>query len=370
MEAGSSNFLAVADESVLVEILSKLPLKSIYRFRCVSKEWNALTRTSYFLDRHRLHSSRRLLLISSSFLADQKPAGISLLADEETALSSLNIPFLPNDARWDLDFVGSSNGLVCCNKFLDGNVLAIIVWNPATTQFSYHRHSFEEELENATSYPLIGFDFMHSTNVYKMVEVFPYGSDDPDDPLKLDFGAAVFTQNTPSWRVVESRIGLASCKMCYTNQSTTLNGVLYWLVEHTSNGFAVVSFSLHDEAFKDICKSLPEEIRYVSDNGVFPTLVSWRNSLAVVGVDQGDNLVLWVDSTADQESDWIEQMRIRWPSLCEGSWLLLRGVWKDQFVFSKKGYEVGAHNEPDNLFLYNPITEALRKRSGIPQLYM
>ncbi|KAM5563437.1 F-box protein [Rosa sericea] len=370
MEAGSSNFLAVADESVVVEILSKLPLKSIYRFRCVSKEWNALTRTSYFLDRQRLYSSRRLLLISSSSLADQKPAGISLLADEETALSSLNIPFLPNDARWDLDLVGSSNGLVCCTKFLDGALLATIVWNPTTTEFQYHPLPLVEELENATYHPLIGFDFMHTTSVYKLVAVDPYSSDDPDDPLKLGFQAEVFTQNTPSWRRVESGLGIASCKMCYTTQSLTLNGVLYWLVEHTSNGFAVVSFSLHDEAFNDICKSLPEEIRYVSDSSLLPTLVSWRNSLAVLGVDQGDNLVLWVDGTADQESDWIEQMRIRWPSLCEGSWLLLRGVWKDQFVFSKKGYEVSAHNEPDNLFLYNPITEALRKESGIPQLYM
>lgn len=289
IKAGSSDF----DESVLVEILSKLPLKSIYRFRCVSTEWNALTRTSYFLDRHRLHSSRRLLLISSSSPADKKSAGVSLLADEEAALSSLNIPFLPSDARWDIGVVGSSNGLVCCNKILHGNVLATIVWNPVTHQFDYSPLSpLVEELENATDYPLIGFDFMHSSSVYKLVAVDLYGSDDPDDPLKVCFNAEVFTQDTPSWRVVESTLGLGSCKMCYTTVSVTLNGVLYWLVEHTSNGFAVVSFRLHDEVFEDTCKALPEEIRNVSDNRMLPLLFSWRNSLAVVGFDQSDNVVL------------------------------------------------------------------------------
>ncbi|KAL6214523.1 hypothetical protein ACLB2K_013957 [Fragaria x ananassa] len=189
---------------------------------------------------------------------------------------------------------------------------------------------------------------MHSSSVYKLVAVDLYGSDDPDDPLKVCFNAEVFTQDTPSWRVVESTLGLGSCKMCYTTVSMTLNGVLYWLVEHTSNGFAVVSFSLHDEVFEDTCKALPEEIRNV-----------------IVGFDQSDNLVLWVDGTADQECNWIEQMRFKWPSLCEGRWLLLRGVWKDQFVFSKNGYEYGDHDkEPDNLFLFDPITETLRKLHG------
>ena len=317
MEGGSSDFLAVADESVLVEILSKLPLKSIHRFRCVSKEWNALTRSSYFLDRHRLHSSRRLLLISSPSLANRISAGVSLLADEETAPSSLNVPFLPSDARWSIDFVGSSNGLVCCNQFLDRCLAATIVWNPVTHQYHYFHRQLGNVLENATRYPLTGFDFMHSSNVYKLVAVELFGSDDPDDPLKIYFSVNVFTQGTPSWRVVESTFELGSCKMCYTNRSITVNGVLYWLVKDTSSGFAVVSFSLHDEEFNGLRKFVPEEIRY-NDPNEPPHSVSWRNSLAVVDYDQGNNYVVWVDSTADQESYWTEEVRFKRPSIDDG----------------------------------------------------
>ncbi|PRQ25822.1 putative F-box domain-containing protein [Rosa chinensis] len=238
MEPGAS-FLALADESILVEILLRLPLKSICRFRCVSKEWDGLTKLSYFLDRHRLHSSRCLLLISSSSLAagisNKKGVGISLLADEETAVSSLSVPFLPKDARWALEFVGSSNGLLCCVTLLKGTRIATVVWNPATDQFNYFPVGLEKRVENATYYRvIIGFDFMHSISAYKLVTVHPCVNP-INDPNQLTFQARVFNPSRNSWRVVEPQLELTSCRR-FNIHSITVNGVLYWLVEKQTAG--------------------------------------------------------------------------------------------------------------------------------------
>ncbi|CAN6716685.1 unnamed protein product [Malus baccata var. baccata] len=88
-------------EEVLVEILSKLPAKSVIRFTCVSKGWYALTKSSYFIARH-LHRSRSAnnpcsLLVSGirTEKYNYKTLAVSLLADEETTLLNLDVSF-PN----------------------------------------------------------------------------------------------------------------------------------------------------------------------------------------------------------------------------------------------------------------------------------
>ncbi|KAL5787349.1 hypothetical protein ACOSP7_004298 [Xanthoceras sorbifolium] len=39
-------------EDMIIEILSILPVKSLIRFRCVSKSWYALVRSSSFISKH------------------------------------------------------------------------------------------------------------------------------------------------------------------------------------------------------------------------------------------------------------------------------------------------------------------------------
>lgn len=127
------------------------------RFTCVSKEWYALTKSSYFIARH-LRLSRSAnnpcsLLVSgiSTEKYNYKTLAVSLFADEETTLLNLDVSFLPNytSLRYEpLRLVGWSNGLVCCfarikNKNSTAQVEeeadvatkymeSLRVWNPAT----------------------------------------------------------------------------------------------------------------------------------------------------------------------------------------------------------------------------------------------
>ncbi|CAN6577119.1 unnamed protein product [Malus baccata var. baccata] len=119
-------------EEVLVEILSKLPAKSVIRFTCVSKGWYALTKSSYFIARH-LHRSRSAnnpcsLLVSGirTEKYNYKTLAVSLLADEETTLLNLDVSF-PNYTSLSVLLVGTADrGVYCLVSFsLHGEVFHV-----------------------------------------------------------------------------------------------------------------------------------------------------------------------------------------------------------------------------------------------------
>ncbi|PQQ18557.1 uncharacterized protein Pyn_03220 [Prunus yedoensis var. nudiflora] len=248
-------------EGVLLEIFSKLPAKSVLRFRRVSKEWYALTKTSYFIARHDLHrlslsaQNHGILLVSTSLTKEKldRLLMMSLHPDDEES-KILPTSFLPIPKQITLSrfqhfrCVGSSN-----------------VWNPTTEEFRYLPqppiNPFEEEgigigiqRDPYRNY-VLGFDFLPEISQYKVVRVFPapHPGNDPDSDDDADgkvaiFQAQVLLQSTNSWRDVKDKLEFPSFKStCLTCDAITLNEVMYWLVEQTSSEFYLVSFNLRDE---------------------------------------------------------------------------------------------------------------------------
>ncbi|KAL6227141.1 hypothetical protein ACLB2K_001100 [Fragaria x ananassa] len=172
----------------VVEILSRLPVKSLLRFMCVSKEWHALIKSSYFTAVHLQRSDSNLLLLFSRKKVNEGLIyTISLLRNESTHLS-LDLPFINCPSMHWLGPAGSSSGLVCLKK---SDILSqcVVVWNPATKQFRF--------LPETDDYYLLGFEFFHDIRDYKVVSILQ-----PD--LNNTIRAKVFTGNTNSWREVKS----------------------------------------------------------------------------------------------------------------------------------------------------------------------
>ncbi|CAN6586532.1 unnamed protein product [Malus baccata var. baccata] len=403
---GKLSLIKCLHQDVLVEILSKLPAKSLIRFSCVSKEWYALTKSSYFIARH-LHRSAInpfVLLVSGVSTEKYKPKslGVALLCDEETPLLSLDLPFLPNDASFNI--VGSSNGLVCgivriCNETQEEEeededeeegdegdegdeeeeegveedyVDSIVVWNPATKQFRYlpepvlfsHRRCPQRIWDDKND-PLLGFDFVREINQYKVVRVLP--TCNGDDGEVVTFEAQVFLQSTNSWREVENKLEFPSFKRCFTSWAITLNGVLYCLVLQTGYELAILSFNLHDEVFHVM--HLPGELQ---DFKHLVPLFSWNNSVAILTTtssldDEYYDQVLWVMSssttTATTKPAWVRQLISRSKAFAAGR--LFVGVWKDQHILltRKQTHEEETNDvvPPENLFVYDPRSETQRK---------
>ncbi|OIT32525.1 hypothetical protein A4A49_11869 [Nicotiana attenuata] len=105
-------------QEIIFLILSKLPVKSLLRFRCVSKPWLALISSSEFIKTH-LHSSandkeyrrsRVLLSFRYNYLKDCSLR--SLLYSPMTEAFDPDFPMSKSQTAW---CVGSANGLICLN---------------------------------------------------------------------------------------------------------------------------------------------------------------------------------------------------------------------------------------------------------------
>ncbi|KAL9308988.1 putative F-box domain-containing protein [Arabidopsis thaliana] len=72
---------------VVTEILTRFPVKTLMRFKCVSKLWSSIIRSPYFISRFLKVPSQRIYICVSHF-EDYRPSEILLLAPCATSPSS------------------------------------------------------------------------------------------------------------------------------------------------------------------------------------------------------------------------------------------------------------------------------------------
>ena len=153
-------------EEVVLEILYRLPVISLIRFRCVSKSRNSLITTSAFIDSHltqslSLPSNSNKLIVSLGNFRTKVEYYEFIHDDNNDSDSSFhqfqNVEF-PLSSYFNL--IGSVNGLFClCEKE------QIILWNPCIRKFI--------TLPKTNSAVINGFGFDARTNDYKVVSIAP-----------------------------------------------------------------------------------------------------------------------------------------------------------------------------------------------------
>nr|VDD60146.1 unnamed protein product [Brassica oleracea] len=139
-------------ESVVVEIIARLPLRSIARFKSVCKQWRSLIESSYFrslfvsLHRNASSSSSSWSLMFPIKFKNPITEAIGFHGcktwDLPKSLASYLIPFqlYPNHSTLDYYYIASSNGLVwievCFGLDENRNIEAkFFVGNPVTQEW-------------------------------------------------------------------------------------------------------------------------------------------------------------------------------------------------------------------------------------------
>ncbi|CAA7048076.1 unnamed protein product [Microthlaspi erraticum] len=238
------------------DILLRLPVKSIVRFRCVSKLWSSITTEPYFINLFNTRSSTKPTLLlclnrGDDLLVSSIPQ--NTMESNEAYSSSLPIDRYHMKIKGKYSYLPpmeSVHGLIC---FQEKNP---IVWNPSMRKFLKLPH-----LHNSWEFGSFFLGY---------------------DPVEAQ---------ESSWRMVKTnqrhRARNYTCGKC-------INGVIYYLARDHSDCF-LMSFDVRSEKF-DMIK-LPSEIdEYV--------LINYKGRLACV--DDDNKKRLWILEDAEKHK-WSSQ---------------------------------------------------------------
>ncbi|KAJ0639590.1 putative F-box domain-containing protein [Helianthus annuus] len=113
------------------EIIKRvLPVKSLIRFRSVSKQWKSLIESSEFITEHSVNPTQANHLLITYVVVDyrSKVEKYVSIVDDDSFPHHQFSPDVPPYPLWRPHVFGCSHGLVC---LLDPILAAAIVWNPS-----------------------------------------------------------------------------------------------------------------------------------------------------------------------------------------------------------------------------------------------
>ncbi|XP_059647285.1 F-box/kelch-repeat protein At3g06240-like isoform X2 [Cornus florida] len=242
----SSNGAELPQE-LLIDILSRLPAKSLCRFKCVSKPWLTLISDPHFAQTHLNRNKPQRVILLSDYL-------YSVDCDETSDSASVmatKLDFPPIDYPNELiDILGSWNGLI----LIANEENAKFLLNP-TTRESKKLPKSPFALDPFSSYTMYGLGYDSSTDDYKVLSVAYNARDEDDDDEEekecADTFVSVFSLKTGAWRRIQDVPYDHSSLEPYS--LVLVNGSIHWLTCRSSDYSSVIAaFDVAEEKFRDV----------------------------------------------------------------------------------------------------------------------
>ncbi|GFP85253.1 putative F-box protein at1g47790 [Phtheirospermum japonicum] len=348
MGTEEENTLSNLPQDVLQAILSRLPVKSILRFRSVSKSWNKMISDPSFLRMHLQlqHSSHNLFLHNSSNPSNYRTGHISWVkfTKENGQFQHQSRLECPRPGWHDVCCVCEGVVLVTdhsCNTFM--------LWNPSTRKETMFWFPYKFE-----NWPFKqGLCHDPTTGDFKVV-------------LTSDKYYTVFSCKNNSW-AGKRAFQYYSCRRD-TDAGIFIDGVIYWVVmDRARNTREIIYFDPRDDDFKILEKpeNIKDELFYV---------VCLRGCLSLYYHTRSDKTAvqIWVKEKGRDRNTWNKLMMIeneepaewfRPMCLFENNNILLRLEQWGRFVIYSPGEktfeECGDINDPSLQVKLFPCGESL-----------
>ncbi|KAF5803833.1 putative F-box domain-containing protein [Helianthus annuus] len=285
---------------IQTEIMRRLPVKSLIRFRSVSKAWKSLIDSTHFIAHYNGQMQHLLVRYNVGSVGFQKHVSI---VDDHTFPQqrvSLTLPLLVNMFKFHR-IIGSSHGLLClygyyrrgCNFSVPGKHM-VVLWNISIRKAVA---VVEPDVEDGIRTTIIGFGVCRETTDPKIVKIkHVYAWNHMESIPCVPWQVEVFTLSTGAWRSPNNNPPRKSIE--FIGSQVVVDGFLYWLATDTvtiDGGFRsynlIILFDMTSEEFIEI--NLPDSLAHHSVWNL--SISKLRESLVVVKQRvEADNLVFGV----------------------------------------------------------------------------
>ncbi|XP_058198130.1 F-box/kelch-repeat protein At3g06240-like [Rhododendron vialii] len=335
-------------QDILTDVLSRLPVKTLCRFKCVSSSWSSLISDPNFAETHLNRSKTqspkyfesKAIIISSS----QNLYSVDF-SDINPTATKLDFPTMEQHAadKWVIPIRvwSSCNGLLLVShQVVNPNFFLL---NPSTRECKKLPTPPPVLYPAGKFYVLyygVGYD--SSTDDYKVVMTSSYNTGGIEIMI-----VTVYSLKTNAWR----RIQDAHYLLVGSSRGVFFDGCLHCLCLR-SGSIVIVAFNLSDEIFREV--PLPASLEILNCHvGVV------GGCLCLVDRRTCNQTEVWIMEEYGVGQSWTKfTIEYLTPSL-----RLLCKVAEDKVLFSNNR---GRHGQ--KLVVYDPIKETLRDMvvAGIP----
>ncbi|XP_049407820.1 putative F-box protein At3g16210 [Solanum stenotomum] len=232
------------EEDIITEILSRLPVKSLFRFKCVIRSWMTLISKPYFVKKHHNHSKNNQNSQKNCLLTEKLSSFYQY--DPSLALASLSSVQLVEDVQ-QVDWPFTGNVKSCKMYCYDGLALMGVskynyflnmrlwLWNPSTREsIVLPRTRFSHGIDFTCG---LGYD--STSNDYKIFKL--NGDRSHNEILALKSG---------SWRKIDKHTaGIYPVWRSTMDSPAFLHDAFHWVCSLKKS---VVSFNISNEVYAEL----------------------------------------------------------------------------------------------------------------------
>ncbi|KAA3482117.1 F-box protein CPR30-like [Gossypium australe] len=352
-------------EALVMEILSKLPVKSLTRFKCVCKYWFSSFQTPHFISKHHHYNlkNNNLNLLLRRYDGNTFQPYFSQLSNKKgkknEVKQNIHLPFFKNTPPC---VYGACHGLLCLLDPLEDKAA---IWNPSTRDFkilppsSVQRPPYFSPFEEtyltldgvALKHAAFGFD--SKTDDYKIIRfvVLTFvNSEEVYSHPHFMYQVELYSLRSNSWKEIPSD---------YTPSETTLgnteptlgnnyvDGICYWKTktgEYLDFRRLILSFDMGNEKFSIL--PIPEFVGSFLEYHV--DLLVFNGSLGAI-VYPSERIDTSFDLWVTSEGVWTKQFNIK----------SISGVVRP-LGFGKNG-DLFLRDTNDEVLLFDASTQELKK---------
>ncbi|KAI3890349.1 hypothetical protein MKW92_035299 [Papaver armeniacum] len=337
-------------DGILVEVLSWLPMKSLMRFKCVSKHWKfSISQDQVLVDLHFARSKKNspdLFIViprhtqddlfqirrnprNSGFKSPTIYRGVRehkyqksiLLGNLFQGATGRTVRKLELEPFYFTEILKPVNGLIC---FVNRCYASVCILNPSTGEgtpgiasslFTNKRYNFEEENERGKWMPTYFFGFDPITKRHKVLCTWRVRTVDISKPVGLRSGieqtniCEVLIVGEKRWRRIKAKVPPSS----RIETSVYANGFIFWGDKTLGVPDFLNSFDVGNEKFE--VTTVPKEIREKCMNpgmrycAMFSGLIEVGGKIALSQQWTSNVAKLWIcsdNASISNYSSWTE----------------------------------------------------------------